>query len=101
MNSYEAIVITKPEQNKTYLIDTIKEIIKAGGVFEYMEDWGCRKLAYPIHAKHGKSTYDSGNYSLINFHCKKSEKEKIIEELNKLLTEEEICIKHIIVLKSA
>lgn len=52
MNSYEGIFIIKPElaqeENQKLLEDIQQNILKDNGKIENIENWGKRKLAYPI-----------------------------------------------------
>ena len=53
MNKYESMYILKPdleEEAKDALVAKFQEIVKnGGGEIEKVDEWGKRKLAYPIH----------------------------------------------------
>ena len=65
MNSYEALYILKPDMEdeaRAALIQAFGEIITAdGGEIENVDEWGKRKLAYPI------NYIGEGYYVLVNF----------------------------------
>jgi len=52
MRKYETIYILQPELNEDEIqsvADRVQDVIASyGGVFQRLEDWGIRKLAYPI-----------------------------------------------------
>ena len=61
---YETIFITRPnltEEDHTALVEKFKELIAKHGTVESVEDWGVKKLAYPIDKK------STGFYQLIEF----------------------------------
>ena len=64
LNSYETLFITDPdlteEANKA-LIEKFTSLISANGEIEEVDEWGKRKLAYPINDK------PEGYYVLVNF----------------------------------
>lgn len=63
-NSYETVIIVSAklseDENKT-LVEKFKTLISENGAVESVDDWGKRRLAYPIE----KQT--EGFYTLINF----------------------------------
>lgn len=65
MNSYEAMVVLKPDLGKENLDKTLAQIqdviTKNGGSIGEMKDWAKQKLAYPI------KKYKEGIYYLVNF----------------------------------
>lgn len=64
INKYETIFIvdaTKTEEEITALVEKFKSLIEANGTIESVEDWGKRRLAYPI------NDLTEGYYTLINF----------------------------------
>lgn len=63
-NKYETIFVldaTKTEEEIAALVEKFKSLIEANGEIESVDDWGKRRLAYPIN----DST--EGYYVLINF----------------------------------
>lgn len=76
MRYYENLFIVNPniEHNRlTQVIDSAKgEIIRLGGQVLFVDDWGKKRLAYPIE----KHRY--GNYVLIQF---ETENHSVIREL--------------------
>ncbi len=95
MEEFELVLVSKPDVDKQPLISLIKKVIKGnGGTIISLDDWGTKKLAYPI------KKFASGNYTQIRFTAEAKPNEiKTIDELNKLLTEDELALKHIIVKK--
>ncbi len=90
MNNYETIMIinTKIEENeREKTISKFKDLIEQNGKITKIEDWGKRKLAYPIQ----KQT--EGHYVLIQFESKP----EFIDELNRLYNIDNEVIKHIVV----
>ncbi len=64
LNKYETIFIidaTKTEEEVTALVEKFKALIEANGTIESIDDWGKRRLAYPI------NDLNEGFYTLINF----------------------------------
>ena len=64
LNKYETIFIidaTKTEEEITALVEKFKALIEANGTIESIDDWGKRRLAYPI------NDLTEGYYTLINF----------------------------------
>ena len=64
MHKYETIFITKPdltEEAHTAIVEKFKALIEKNGKVESVEDWGVKKLAYPI------DFISEGHYVLINF----------------------------------
>lgn len=63
-NSYETIVILSTnlgDDTITAVVEKFKKLIADNGEVESVEDWGKRKLAYPIQKQ------NEGYYTLINF----------------------------------
>ncbi len=67
LNHYETVFIANPVLSAPQMkeaVDKFKEIItNSGGELVHEEDWGLRKLAYPIQKK------STGFYYLIEFKC--------------------------------
>lgn len=80
MKSYEGMFLFKPDLSKENLdkvIAQVQEVIgKHKGSLDQVNDWGKKKLAYPI------KKYDEGFYCLINFHAESEGISKIKEALN-------------------
>ena len=92
MNRYETIMILKPtltEKETKNAIQKIKDLITSNGEVVTTEEWGLRKLAYPI------LNFKEGHYVLIGF---RSEAD-FIDELNRVYNITDEIIKHIIVKK--
>ncbi len=67
MNSYEVLYIIKPDvedEARAELISRFNEIIASAGEVESVDEWGMRKLAYPI------NYIGEGYYVLVNFQAK-------------------------------
>ena len=63
-NSYETVFIlttTLGEDAITALVQKFKTLIEANGTIDSIDEWGKRRLAYPIKKQ------DDGYYTLINF----------------------------------
>ncbi len=91
MPLYELMFILNPSQEKEAIkkiIERITSLIsKAKGKIEKVDEWGKRKLAYPIE-KHGE-----GYYVVINF---KLEPKKV-SDINRALRLSSDILRHIIV----
>ena len=64
INKYETIFVldsTKTEDEITALVEKFKSLIEANGEIESVDEWGNRRLAYPI------NDLTEGYYVLINF----------------------------------
>ena len=92
MNKYESIFIINPsvaEENIKALIEKFSNLINNNGKVESVEEWGKRKLAYPIKKQ------AEGYYVLINFESVPSE----IDELERVYRITDEVIKFIVVKK--
>ena len=80
MKSYEGMFLFKPDLSKENLdkfISQVQEAIgKHKGSLDQVNDWGKKKLAYPI------KKYDESFYYLINFHAEPGGISKIKEALS-------------------
>ena len=64
INKYETIFVldsTKKEDEIMALVEKFKSLIEANGEIESVDEWGKRRLAYPI------NDLTEGYYVLINF----------------------------------
>ncbi len=67
INKYETLFVidaTKSEEETVALVDKFKSLIEANGTIESVDEWGRRKLAYPI------NDMPEGYYVLVNFSSK-------------------------------
>ncbi len=67
INKYETLFIisvAKSEEETTALVDKFKSLIEANGTIESVDEWGRRRLAYPI------DDVTEGYYVLVNFAAK-------------------------------
>ena len=65
-NSYETMLVfsvANGDEAVTALVEKFKALIEANGTIESVEEWGKRKLAYPINYE------PEGYYMLVNFTC--------------------------------
>ena len=74
-NNYETVFILTPVLSEAQMKETVekfkKMILEAGGEIVHQEDWGLRKLAYPIQKK------STGFYQLFEFKADPSFIEKL------------------------
>ena len=66
MKHYEIVLLVHPDRSAqlSTMIDRYCDIIKAGsGIVHRLEDWGRRRLAYPINKVH------KAHYILMNIEC--------------------------------
>ncbi len=65
MNRYETVFIATPVLSETQLAEMVSKfqgiIAESGGTVEHTEQWGLKKLAYPIEKK------STGYYFLLEF----------------------------------
>ena len=76
MNHYEVLFIAHPDQSDQVppLVEKYKDILTAnGGQIHREEDWGRRKLAYPINKMH------KGHYVLLNAECEAEQVDELVE----------------------
>ena len=91
-NNYETIMIVNSNLEEVAIKDTIAKIsalISEHGTVESTEEWGKKRLAYPIKKQ------NEGYYVLINF----SSNPEFINELDRIYNITDEVIKHIIVKK--
>ncbi len=92
MNNYETIMILNSnldESTTKASIEKITSLIAANGKVESTEEWGKRKLAYPIKKQ------NEGYYVVVNF----SSNPEFLEELDRIYNITDEVIKHIVVKK--
>ena len=92
MNNYETIIIINSNLEEATIKSTIGKItdlMAKHGKVESTEEWGKKKLAYPIQKQ------SEGYYVLINF----SSNPDFIDELERVYNITDEIIKHIIVKK--
>jgi len=64
MNKYEALFIINPdlgEEEIKALIEKFKNLLESSAQLESIDEWGKRRLAYPVNFK------NEGYYVLVNF----------------------------------
>lgn len=95
MTKYEVMFIVDcdlPEDKKAEAVEFVKEVITTGdGEIEKVDNWGMRKLAYPINKK------NEGYYSVINFAANSD----LPKELDRRLKISDNIVRHIIINKDA
>ena len=67
INKYETLFVvdaSKGEEETAALVDKFKSLIEANGTIESVDEWGRRRLAYPI------NDMAEGYYVLVNFAAK-------------------------------
>ena len=65
-NTYETMLVfsvANGDESVTALVEKFKALIEANGTIESIDEWGKRKLAYPINYE------TEGYYMLVNFTC--------------------------------
>ena len=92
MNNYESIIIINSNLEEAVIkssIEKVTDLIAKNGKVESTEEWGKKKLAYPIKKQ------NEGYYVLINF----SSNPDFIDELERVYNITDEIIKHIVVKK--
>ena len=67
INKYETIIVvdsSKGEEETAAVVEKFKSLIEKNGEIESVDEWGTRRLAYPI------NDLNEGFYVLINFSAK-------------------------------
>lgn len=95
MNKYETLYVITPELEEEAIkaaIEKFSGIIAAnGGVVESVDEWGKRRLAYPIDYK------TEGYYVLVNFEAES----ELPKELERNFNNDESILRFIVVRKDA
>ena len=92
MNNYETIMIINSNLEEATIKATVEKfeaLINANGKVESTEEWGKKKLAYPIKKQ------AEGYYVLVNF----TSNPEFIDELDRVYNITDEVIKHIVVKK--
>ena len=92
MTNYEVMFIIDPtleDEKKDATVETVKDIIAAGGEVGNVDVWGMRKLAYPIQKK------TEGYYVVIEFKAEPT----LPKELDRRLKISDSVMRHLIVNK--
>lgn len=92
MNNYEMIIIIDPsitEEHRKATLESVLKLIELHGTITNVEEWGEKKLAYPMQNK------TSGYYVIIDF----SMEQQFVEEVERRYHITTEIIKHIIVRK--
>ena len=90
MANYEVMFIIDPaleEEQQNAALETVKGIIADNGTLGEVDDWGMRKLAYPIRKK------KEGHYVVIPFQAEPD----MPKELDRRLRISDALMRHIIV----
>jgi len=92
INKYETVFIVNPdmsEEDTKAIIKKMKELVESSGQLESIDEWGKRKLAYPI------KDHSEGYYVLMNF----SSEPNFPHELERIYKITDGIIKDIIIKK--
>ncbi len=92
MTNYELMLIFDPaldDETREQTLETIKTIIAAEGKAGEVDDWGVRKLAYPINKK------PEGYYAVMQFEAEPT----LPKELDRRLRISDNVMRHLIVNK--
>jgi small subunit ribosomal protein S6 len=79
MRYYETIYILSPDlsqEEKTTIMNRLRSVVQKNGKIIKEEDWGKKRLAYPIKHK------DYGNYIYIVYHASQDTVHKLEQEMN-------------------
>jgi small subunit ribosomal protein S6 len=92
MNKYEVMFILDPaldDDKKAAAVEAVKDVIGAAGEVTEVDEWGLRKLAYPILKK------TEGYYVVMQFNAQP----ELPKELDRRLRINDDFLRHIIVNK--
>lgn len=90
MSKYEVLYILDPEldeETRNAYVERFKKIVEDSGEVENVDEWGIRKLAYPINKK------NEGYYVLMNFKATP----EVPKELTRVFRITEGVMRHLIV----
>ena len=91
MNKYECLYVIVPELNEEEtksVIEKFNGVITAnGGMIENVDEWGKRRLAYPV------KKFTDGFFTLVNFEAAPAE----IKEIDRVLKINDEILRHMIV----
>ena len=91
MKPYELMLIITPDHEESQtetLIENVKGIIERNGNIVHIDNWGKRRLSYPIRKR------SEGYYVVYVFECETS----FVAQLNQALRVNEAILRHMIVL---
>jgi len=95
VNKYEVLYIINPgvaDEERAQLVERFSGIVaNGGGTVEKVDDWGKRKLAYPI------EDLNEGHYILMNF----SAASEVPYELERNLKNNENIMRYLVIRKDA
>jgi len=92
MNRYETVFILSPELDEENIkghVEKFKNLIETSATIENVDEWGKRKLAYPI------KKFNEGYYALVNF----SAEPTFIHELERIYKITDGVIKYLVLKK--
>lgn len=92
MTNYELMFVIDPtmdDEKKAAVVATVQEIINADGTVGEVDEWGLRKLAYPIQKK------NEGYYVVVTFQASP----ELPKELDRRLKISDAVIRHMIINK--
>lgn len=92
INQYETIFIINPnigEEEIPAVVEKFKTLIESAGEIENIDEWGKRRLAYPI------NKINEGYYVLVNFNSEPS----FIQELERIYRITDAIMRHIVIKK--
>ncbi|WP_129599843.1 30S ribosomal protein S6 [Anaerophilus nitritogenes] len=90
MRKYEVMFILKSnleEEQRKQVVEKFKGIIETNGEIEKVDEWGNRKLAYPI------EKLNEGYYVIMNFKADKD----VPKELDRNFRISDVVLRHLIV----
>ncbi|HLR21699.1 MAG TPA: 30S ribosomal protein S6 [Tissierellaceae bacterium] len=89
MRKYEAVFIFLPneEETRNQLLDRFKTIIGENGSLTQVDEWGSRKLAYPI------NDLSDGYYILLNFEGTP----EVVKELDRVAKISDSIMRHMVI----
>lgn len=90
MNKYETVYIIKPEVSEEgikAIVEKFKSIILTNGEIESIDEWGKRRMAYPI------DDINEGYYVLMNYKAAHD----VPKELDRVFNISEDILRHMII----
>ena len=99
MKNYEILMVLRPdhEEERIQFVGMLEKYINTIGELEKEDNWGLKRLAYPIYA-HPRDYYE-GIYMLLTFKLNTVNLKAHLTELDKKCKINDACLRHMIISK--
>lgn len=95
MKGYEVLMVLRPdhEEERNKFVDAIEKYLDKIGKLEKSDNWGLKRLAYPI------NEYYEGIYMLLTFQAETLNIKPNLRELDNKCKYSDACLRHMIIRK--